>query len=394
MISRPPLSGPERGLDAGTPGLVSVERMDEEIEDVVDNVAANPWTSWLAVGIALVAAVALALILAFVFSRVMRALERRHRVFRELRERFTRPIFWIVAVTGSWATVPRFMPAGLEAIAAGIEYGLRLCVIGIVGWILAKILIFFVDGAMARQDSVTADEFTVRRRRTQIRMVRRLVIAVVAALTAAAMLLTIPGAEAFGASLFASAGVASIVAGVAAQSTLGNVIAGMQLAFSNALKVGDTVEVDGQFGDVEEITLTYVVVRIWDDRRHVLPSTYFTNTPYTNWTRDQTAVTGTVFVEADYTVDMDAVRAELQLILDGAPEWDRRSWGLIMSDAVNGVAQLRATMTAANGDDLWNLRCLVREKLVAFLASQRPAELPRRRALVEAHGGGADAGVE
>lgn len=367
--------------------------MDAELDDVVDTVAANPWTSWLAVGIAVAGSIALAVILAFVFSRVTAALERRHRVFVELRASFTRPLFWIVAVLGLWATVPRFIPQDLEALAGGVEYGLRLCVIGIVGWIIAKVLVFLVDGAMVRQDNVVVDEFTARRRRTQIRMIRRLVIAVVAVLTVAAMLLTIPGAETFGASLLASAGVASIVAGLAAQSTLGNLIAGMQLAFSNALKVGDTVEVGGEFGTVEEITLTYVVVQIWDDRRLVLPSTYFTTTPYTNWTRNQTALTGTVFVEADYTVDVDAVRAELMLILDAAPEWDRRSAALIMSDAVGGVAQLRATMTAANADDLWNLRCHVREKLVSFIATQRPDELPRRRSLVAGWGDerGADA---
>lgn len=360
--------------------------MNAELDDVVDTVAASPWTAWIAMVVAVVASVGLALLLSFVFSRVAAALEPRHRVFGELRARFTRPLFWILAVVGMWATVPRLFPDGWAPLADAIEYGLRLCVIGIVGWILAKVLIFLVDGAMVRQDNVAMDAFTARRRRTQIRMIRRLVIAVVVVLTVAAMLLTIPGAQTFGASLLASAGVASIVAGLAAQSTLGNLIAGMQLAFSNALKVGDTVEVGGEFGTVEEITLTYVVVQIWDDRRLVLPSTYFTTTPYTNWTRNQTALTGTVFVEGDYTIDVDAVRAELMRILDGAPEWDRRGGALIMSDAVGGVAQLRATMTAADADDLWTLRCLVREKLVAFIARQRPDELPRRRSLVEAWG--------
>lgn len=361
--------------------------MRTEIQDVVEAAVSNAWVAWLAVAVALVASVALGLLVAFVFSRIMAFLAARHTVFGELRHRFTRPLFWIVATIGVWVGVPAFMPEGFEVLAGAVEYVLRLCVIGIVGWIIARILIFFVDGAIRAQEMLTEeDEFTLRRRRTQIKMLRRLVIVVVIVLTVGAMLLTIPGAEAFGASLLASAGVASIVAGIAAQSTLGNLIAGLQLAFSNGLRVGDTVEVSGEFGTVEEITLTYVVVQIWDDRRLVLPSTYFTTTPYTNWTRSQTEVTGTVLLEVDYSVDLDALRAELQLILDGTPLWDRRSWGLVMTDAVGGVAQVRASVTAANSGDVWDLRCLVREKLVAFLAQRRPEELLRQRVLVSRHG--------
>lgn len=357
--------------------------LEDDVTQIADTVATNPFTAWIAVAIAVAGAVVLAFIVSWIFRAVMNHLGRHHRVFRELAERFPKPVFWLVTVIAWQAAVPAFIPEGFDDLRAGVRYGLTLSIIGVVGWIIARALIFLVDGAMARQEVSKADDFTLRRRKTQIKMIRRLVIAVVAVLTIAAMLLTIDGAETFGASLLASAGVASIVAGLAAQSTLGNLIAGLQLTFSNALKVGDTVEVSGEFGTVEEVTLTYVVVQIWDDRRLVLPSTHFTTTPYTNWTRNQTAVTGTVFVEADYTVDVEAVRAELQTILDASPEWDRRSWGLIVSDATGGVAQLRATMTAANGDDIWTLRCNVREKLVAFIASQRPGELQRTRIAVD-----------
>ncbi|WP_111467025.1 mechanosensitive ion channel family protein [Microbacterium suaedae] len=354
-----------------------------DVSEITESVTTNLWTAWSAVAISAVGALALAFVVVWVFKAVTSRLGRRHEVFRELSRRFPKPTFWFVTVIGWKATVPLFFPQGFDDLKGAADYALDLSIIAVIGWILGKILILLIDGAMRRQDSVSGDAFTARRRRTQLRMIRRLVIAVVAVLTIAAMLLTIPGAETFGASLFASAGVASIVAGLAAQSTLGNLVAGIQLAFSNALKVGDTVEVDDQFGTIEEITLTYVVVQIWDDRRHVLPSTYFTTTPYTNWTRNQTAVTGTVFVEADYTVDVDAVRAELERILDAAPEWDRRSWGLIVSDATGGVAQLRATMTAADGDLLWDLRCKVREQLVAFIATQRPQDLSRTRVQVD-----------
>ncbi|WP_221586036.1 mechanosensitive ion channel family protein [Microbacterium sp. G2-8] len=353
--------------------------IQDDVTEIAETVSTHMWTAWLAVAVAAVSAVVLGFVISWIFRTSMTRLGRHHQVFTELAARFPKPVFWIVTTVGWKATIPPFFPEDFAHLRGAFDYGFTLAIIGIVGWIIAKILMFLVDGAMQKQDESNADEFTVRRRRTQIRMIRRLVIALVAILTVAAMLLTIPGARTFGASLLASAGLASIVAGMAAQTTLGNVIAGMQLAFSNALKVGDTVEVDDEFGTVEEITLTYVVVQIWDDRRHVLPSTYFTTTPYTNWTRNQTAVTGTVFVEADYTVDVPAVRAELERILDAAPEWDRRSWGLIVSDATGGTVQLRATMTAANGDDIWVLRCDVREQLVAFLGTQRPQDLSRTR---------------
>ncbi|WP_105567574.1 mechanosensitive ion channel family protein [Microbacterium halophytorum] len=358
--------------------------MRTELADVVETTQEHPWLSWVWVAVAVAIAVAVGFIVSFAFARTMAGLTKRHPTFGELRGRFSKAIFWAIVVFGSWFTVPRLMPEDVEGLADLTEYVLRLCSIGVLGWLIAKILIFFIDSAMQVQEKKTqADEFTLRQRRTQVKMIRRLVMVVVIVLTAGAMLLTIPGARTFGASLLASAGVASIVAGIAAQSTLGNLIAGLQLAFSNALRAGDTVEVNGEYGTVEELTLTYVVVQIWDDRRLVLPSTYFTTTPYTNWTRNQTAVTGTVYLEVDYSVDVDALRDELQMVLDSTDLWDRRSWGLVMTDAVGGSAQLRVSVTAVDADTIWALRCLVRERLVAFLARTRPDDMLRKRVIVE-----------
>ena len=357
--------------------------MHSDVSDIAESVTANPWTAWGAVAIAIAVVVVVAFVVVWVFKAVTNRLGRRARVFAELNTRFSQPIFWLFVVVGAKATVVTLFPDGFETLRGALSYALTLAIIAVVGCIIGKVLVFLIDGASVKQEASGYDEFIARRRRTQLRMIRRLVMALVAVLTVAAMLLTIPGAETFGASLFASAGVASIVAGLAAQSTLGNVVAGIQLAFTNALKVGDTVEVDGQYGTIEEITLTYVVVQIWDDRRHIMPSTYFTTTPYTNWTRNQSAVTGTVFLDADYTVDVDAVRAELERIVDAAPEWDRRSWGLIVSDATGGVAKLRASMTAADADLLWFLQCRVREQLLKFIATQRPQELARSRVVVD-----------
>lgn len=353
--------------------------MRTEVSDIAEIVDENPWAAWGALIVAAGVVLIVAFVASWIFSAVTGRLSGRAEVFAELQRRFPRPIFFLLAVIGWRGSVAAFFPRDFAEARGAVSYALTLAIIAVTGWILGKVLIFLLDGAMRKQDSSRGDEFTLRRRRTQLRMIRSLVIAIVAVLTAAAMLLTIPGARAFGASLFASAGLVSIVAGLAAQSTLGNLIAGFQLAFSNRLRVGDTVEVNGQQGVVEEITLTYVVVHIWDDRRHVLPSTYFTTTPYTNQTRSQTQLAGTVLIDVDPSVNVPAVRAELERILDASPEWDRRSWSLVVIDAIGGVARLQASMTAADGDSLGALRTHVREELLAFIATERPDELPRTR---------------
>ncbi|WP_051172019.1 mechanosensitive ion channel family protein [Microbacterium indicum] len=353
--------------------------MTDDVDDLAATVSAHPWAAWITVTIAAASVFFLALLISWIFRRVCKRLGTRHRLFAELAERFPRPVFCAVLVVGLFATVPTFFPDGFDVAETAVTYTLTLATIAVFGWIIGKVIILLVDGASLRQAELADDDFTRRSRETQITLLRRIIVALVAILTVAAMLLTIPGARAFGASMFASAGLVSVVAGLAAQSTLGNLIAGLQLAFSNALKVGDTVEVVGEVGTVEEITLTYVVVRVWDDRRVVLPSTHFTTTPYTNRTRSQTEIAGTVLVEADYAVDVDAMRQELETILDATPLWDRRLASLVVSDAVGGVATLSATVSAKDGDDLGALRALVREKLIAFLAAHRTAELRRTR---------------
>ncbi|MDN3311574.1 mechanosensitive ion channel [Microbacterium oryzae] len=354
-----------------------------DVEQPVD--AASLAWEWGAVAIAVAAALAAAFVCTWVLGVIMRTLGRRRQLFTRLSRRLRSPLFWTILSVGLWVATTQPLEQVAPALAGAIRYALKLASIITIGWLIASILLFLVDGLLARSVPDGDADYTLRRRRTQILIIRRLVIVVVVVLTAGTILMTIPGAESFGTSLLASAGVASIVAGIAAQSTLGNVVAGMQLAFSDALRVGDTVEVDGEFGVVEELTLTYVVVQIWDDRRLVLPSTYFTTTPYANWTRSQTQLTGVVLIDVDWGVDLDGLRAELQRVVESAPSWDGRSAGLVMVDARADAVQVRATVTAANSGDLWDLRCLVRERLVAYV-SRRGESLPARRVRVEERG--------
>jgi small-conductance mechanosensitive channel len=256
---------------------------------------------------------------------------------------------------------------------------LGLALIGTVAWLVGVAAFAVGDLALRRYDVDVVDNRHARRVRTQISLLRRLVVVGIAVLAVAAMLLTFPAARAAGASILASAGVISIVAGLAAQTSLANVFAGLQLAFTDAIRVDDVVVIDDEWGRIEEITLTYVVVHIWDDRRLVLPSTYFTTNPFQNWTRKESAVLGAVELDVDWSTPFDRLRAELDRLLADHPLWDRRAGVLQVTDAVGTLVRVRVLVSAKDGPTLFDLRCQVREGLVVFLQRELAHALPRVR---------------
>nr|AIA15435.1 Mechanosensitive ion channel [uncultured bacterium]AIA15714.1 Mechanosensitive ion channel [uncultured bacterium] len=210
-------------------------------------------------------------------------------------------------------------------------------------------------------------------------VIRRLTVMVIVVLAIGSILLSFPGASTIGASVLASAGVISIVAALAAQSTLGNVIAGIQIAFSDSIRYDDAVIVENEWGWVEEITLSYVVVRLWDDRRMVLPSTYFTTTPFQNWTRNHSELLGSVEFDLDWRVSPDGMRSELDRILPLTELWDGRVKVLQVTDAVNGWVRIRILVTARDAPTLFDLRCHVRERMIDWLQAKDEGGLPRHR---------------
>ena len=224
------------------------------------------------------------------------------------------------------------------------------------------------------------DNLKRRRFRTQVVILRRVTVAAIVVLTLGVVLMTFPGIRALGASVLASAGLISVIAALAAQSTLGNVFAGLQLAFSDAVRVDDVVVVEGEWGRIEELTLTYVAVQIWDDRRLLLPTSYFTTKPFQSWTRTGSAVLGTAEFDVDWSTEVEPVRAELRAVCEGSALWDGRVCVLQVTDAVGGSIRLRALVSAADAAALWDLRCLVRERLVAWVWQHQPDSLPRVRA--------------
>ncbi len=250
-------------------------------------------------------------------------------------------------------------------------------------WLVASLVLVAERRAVARFagadiDIAEADRHR-RKVRTQITLLRRIVVAVVVVFGLAAVLVTFPAFSNVGKTLFASAGVLSVVAGLAAQTSLGAVFAGIQIAFSDAIRVGDVVVLEDEWGRIEEITLTYVVVHLWDERRLVLPSTYFTKTPFQNWTRNATALLGTVELDVDFAVPLDDMRNELDRLLRSNELWDGRVGVLQVTDAVDGYVRVRMLVSAANAPVLFDLRCEVREGIVRWLQHAQPGALPRRR---------------
>ncbi len=253
-------------------------------------------------------------------------------------------------------------------------------------WLLAAVLVFLEDLALARTETDVPDNRIARRRRTQVLLIKRLTIAAVAVVAVGAVLLSFPGVRTIGASVLASAGVISVVAALAAQSTLANLFAGIQLAFNNAIKVDDAVIVEQEWGWIEEITLSYVVVRLWDERRMVLPSTYFTTTPFQNWTRNTSEIMGAVELDVDWRIDTGRLRDQLVPIMAEAADaglWDERVSHVQVTDAVGGYVRIRILVTARDAPTLFDLRCLVRERVVQWLREHDSEALPRQRLVVE-----------
>lgn len=245
-------------------------------------------------------------------------------------------------------------------------------------WLVVRGVDIAAENMLHSYADRTREIAKVRQLRTQLGLVRRIVTAILAVSTAAvAILLLVPSLRALGTSLLASAGVIGIIAGVAAQSTLSNLIAGLQIAFGDSVKIGDTVVVEGEWGTVEEISLAFLTVRIWDDRRLTMPVSYFNSQPYENWSRGGPQITGTVFLHLDHSAPVASLREHLGEFLEGREDWDGRSFGLVVTDSTPTAIVVRATMTAADADDVWTLRCAVREELLGWLWREHPYALPK-----------------
>ena len=362
----------------GIPSL-NVDQTVEVVSKTTNDLAAIGLQAGIGAVIGILVAVVLMSILSF--------MGRRRLLYREIVDFGRRPAYAVGAMTGAFLGTQLAL-TGLRHTKSDsttmvvIERGVTIALIFSVTWLVVAfakaIESTVVKGVQASENQGRANRVT-----TQSQIIRRVaqVIIVIAGLVSAIM--TFPSVQFAMGSLLASAGLASVIAGMAARSMLGNVFAGLQLATTDAIRVDDIVVVDNEQGTIEEITLTYVVMRTWDDRRLILPSTHFTENPFANWTRGGSQATGYFTLDLDWRVPIASLRAELARLVAASTVWDGRQASLEVSDAVGGHVTVKIVLTGDKPSDVGALKSYVREELVTWLQREAPYALPRTRVEVE-----------
>jgi small-conductance mechanosensitive channel len=257
-----------------------------------------------------------------------------------------------------------------------------LLIVGCVAWVLFQAVAVFEKFITSKYDITAANNLEARKIFTQITVLSRTLYVLISIFAVASMLMMFEEVRRFGTSILASAGVVGIIIGFAAQRTIANLFAGFQLAMTQPIRIDDVVIVEGEWGRVEEITLTYVVIKIWDQRRLIVPLSHFIEKPFQNWTRSSAEILGSIFIFTDYTVPIDEIRKEAGRLVTAHPDWDKKFWNLQVTEATDRAVQLRVLATASDSGKAWNLRCAVREGLVQFLQKNYPESLPKVRAEV------------
>jgi small-conductance mechanosensitive channel len=257
-----------------------------------------------------------------------------------------------------------------------LHIGLTACVI----WLLVRAVAAGEEAILRDNPMEVADNLEARRIQTQTRVLSRVLMGVIILVGVSLILLTFPMVRQIGTALLASAGIIGLVAGIAAKPVFGNLIAGLQIALTQPIRLDDVVIVEGEWGRVEEIGSSYVVVRIWDERRMVVPLTWFIENPFQNWTRRSADLLGTAFLWLDYRAPIPAIRAELERICKGETLWDGRVCVTQVTETTEHTLQVRLLVSARNSGDAFDLRCIVRERMLDFLGSKHPQALPRTRA--------------
>jgi small-conductance mechanosensitive channel len=255
-----------------------------------------------------------------------------------------------------------------------------LILIASLTWLAVRCVAALVQGVVILNPLNTADNLRTRALHTQVHVLGRCVMGAIVVIGIGAMLMTVPNVRQIGTSLLASAGVAGLVAGIAARPVLGNLIAGLQIAISQPLRIDDVVVIQGEWGRVEEITGSYIAVRIWDERRLIVPLQWFIENSFQNWTRSTAQIIGSVFLWVDFRLPLEPLRAELLRLCEASSEWDKRVQVLQVTDANERAMQLRALVSSPDSPLNWDLRCKVREGMLDFIQREYPDCLPRARA--------------
>jgi len=347
----------------------------------LNNLQPGPLQSGVIVAVAAVLAILLAMIVHRICIVVLRRLVR-NRPFTtnatRIAFRASQVCVALLAVRVVLTAAPDDTP-GLRS----LSYVCTVALIVALTWFVMRCIVSVSATITQLNPYDVADNLKARRILTQTRVLTRSAYFITGLLGLAFVLLTLPGARQFGASLLASAGVAGLVAGIAARPVLGNFIAGLQIAFSQPIRIDDVLIVNGEWGRVEEITGTFVVVRIWDERRMIVPLQWFIENPFENWTHTSSTILGTVFLWLDFKVPVAALRAEFERVCKAAPQWDGRVCGLQVTDSNERAMQIRMLVSAQNSGNAFDLRCAIRESMIAFIAEHHPEALPRLRSAID-----------
>lgn len=340
-------------------------------------IADAPLHSWL--GTLVVSALVLLAVagIHWIGARIVKPIARPYPFMSVIVSYIDRPSFALLSLLALeflWLQVDESLShvGGLRTLAA-------VGTIAALTWLLMRLAAAVGDAIIRAHPIDTADNLEARRIHTQTRVLARTVMVLIVIIGTGAALMTFPNVRQIGASLLASAGVAGLVAGIAARPVLGNLIAGLQIALSQPIRLDDVVIIQGEWGRIEEISGTYVSVRLWDQRRLIVPLQWFIENPFQNWTRSSAELIGTVFLYVDYRLPLEPLRAELARIVADAPQWDGRVQVLQVTDATERSMQLRALVSARDSSLAWDLRCRVREGLIAFINTHYPHCLPRER---------------
>jgi small-conductance mechanosensitive channel len=343
------------------------------IRDLIE--AAPDWL--IGVALLLVAATAAAVIYSVIARLLLKVLNGRSDFILMLFKRARRLIglFVVLMALSITAQLPYFP----DNISDATSHALSTIAILLAGWAAIIATGIASDLYLRRFNISAADNLLARKHVTQVAILRRAVKVLIIILTAAVALMAFDSVRQFGVSLFASAGAAGLIVGLAARPVLSNLIAGIQLAVTQPIRIDDVVVIEGEYGVVEEISSTYVVVKIWDLRRLIVPLSYFMEKHFENWTRESSDIIGSVYLQTDYNVPVEKIRAKLKEIVESSDLWDRKVLSLQVTDCKESTVEPRVLVSAAHASQAWDLRCQVREKLLDYLRSEFPGSLPRQR---------------
>lgn len=301
-----------------------------------------------------------------------------------LRKHLARPVRGVLLLIGLRAILP-IVPRISTPLLDQMEQLIECMLVLFLGWLAVGFVYVFQAFMLSYYDTSVADNLRARRVHTQMQFFRRVIIAIVVLTDAGALLWSLHDARLwkFGTGFFASAGLVSLILATASKSTASNLIAGMQIALSEPIRIDDVVVLQGEWGRIEEITSTYVVVKIWDERRLVVPLSYFIEQSFENWTRSRGDLLGTAFLYVDYSAPIELLREELLRIAKATPLWDRRACGLQVTNLTDRTMEIRCLVSASGSSECFDLRCLVREKMVDYLKKNHPDSLPTQRIRIE-----------